>query len=172
MSDATQPKPTSHKLANAALVLSIIPCTAIIGLALGIVALLRLNKRPGARGKGVAIAAIVIPLVMGPLTLAIAIPNYVRFGCRAKGAEARVNLKSLQASQMRHRMEKATFATDLATIGFSTGGDGVVRYDYRVLEANADKFVAEAVAKEPMLKDDRWTIDQDGEPVHVLDGCR
>jgi hypothetical protein len=41
-----------------------------------------------------------------------------------------------------------------------------------VLEASADKFVAEAIAKEPTLRDDRWTIDQDGEPVHVVDGCR
>jgi hypothetical protein len=170
MSDAPQPK--TNKLATAALVLAIIPCTAVIGLVLGIVALVRASKSPGSQGKGVAIAAIVIPLVMGPITLGIAVPNFIRFGCRSKGAEAKVNLKSLQASEMRHRMEKGVFAADLATIGFSTSGSAVVRYEYRVLEASADKFVAEAIAKEPTLKDDRWTIDQDGEPVHVVDGCR
>ncbi len=176
MSEAQPATPStpvkSSKLANVALFLSILPCTAIIGLALGIVALLRISKTPGARGKGAAIAAIVIPLVMGPITLGIAIPNFVRFGCRAKGAEAKVNLKSLQASEMRHRMEKGAFANDLAAIGFSTGGSAIVRYEYRVLEAGADKFLAEAVAKEPTLKDDRWTIAQDGEPIHVVDGCR
>lgn len=175
MSDAAQPTQTpaeSNKLATAALVLAILPCTALLGLVLGIVALVRANKLPGARGRGAAIAAIIIPLVMGPITLGIAVPNFVRFGCRAKGAEAKVNLKSLQASEMRHRMEKGTFATDLAAIGFSTSGSAVVRYEYRVLEADAEEFLAEATAKDPTLKDDRWTIDQDGEPKHVVDGCR
>lgn len=176
MSDAAQPATTAparkSKLPLAALVLSIIPCTAWLGLILGVIAVLRVSKIPGSPGKVFAIAAIVIPLVMGPLTIAVAWPNYLRFGCRAKTAEARANLKALHASQMSHRLDSNSYSTDLAAIEFTPSDNVVVRYDYRVIEASADKFVAEAVAKDPTIKDDRWTIDQEGEPEHVVDGCR
>lgn len=176
MSDAAQPAPTSatktSKLPVVALVLSIFPCTAWLGLILGVIAVVRVSKIPGSPGKGLALAAIVIPLVMGPLTMAVAWPNYMRFGCRAKAAEARANLKALHASQMSHRLDSNTYSTDLAAIKFTTSDNVVVRYDYRVIEASADRFVAEAVAKDATLKDDRWTIDEAGEPRHVVDGCR
>lgn len=173
MNDVTQPTQSkSSKLPVAALLLSILPCTAIIGLILGIVALVRIGKNPAALGgKGIAIAAVAIPLVMGPITAAIAIPNFVRFGCRSKQSEAKVTLKALHASELRHQSEKGAFTADLAAMSFAPGGV-TVRYDYRVVKADAASYQAEAVAREPALSGDKWVVDERGDPQNVVDGCR
>ena len=85
-------------LAIVALIFAIIPCTWIIGLVLGIIALIRISDRPYAlKGRGLALGAIVLPAVWFVLGIvaAIAIPNFLRFQQRAKQSEAKVNLRAI-----------------------------------------------------------------------------
>lgn len=115
-----EPAPHTTKtsgLAIAALVLSLlfcIPLAPLIGLVLGIVALMQIDKSKGAlTGKGMAIGAIVVSLFTGVAAIgmmaAIAIPNFVRFQARAKEAEARVSLMQLRTATMAHVVEQGTF---------------------------------------------------------------
>lgn len=109
--------PKTSGLAIAALVLSLlfcIPLAPLIGLVLGIVALMQIDKSKGAlTGKGMAIGAIVVSLFTGVVAIgmmaAIAIPNFMRFQARAKEAEARVSLMQLKTATMAHVSEQRSF---------------------------------------------------------------
>jgi type II secretory pathway pseudopilin PulG len=109
--------PKTSGLAIAALVLSLlfcIPLAPLIGLVLGIVALMQIDKSKGAlTGKGMAIGAIVVSLftivaAIG-MMVAIAIPNFARYQARAKEAEARVSLMQLKTATMSHVAEHRRF---------------------------------------------------------------
>lgn len=108
MNDA-QPKTSS--LAIVALV-CIFLC-APLAVVLGIIALVKINDSKGQlTGKGLAIAAIVAPVAMVPvmgILAAIAIPNFIRYQLRSKGAEAKVVLRSLTSTQLSHYEEKGYF---------------------------------------------------------------
>lgn len=81
-----------------------------IGLVLGVVALVKIGNAKGALGgRGLAIAAVVISGLMGPMVIgilaAIAIPNFVRYQNRAKSSEARMNLSRINSAQEMRKME-------------------------------------------------------------------
>ncbi len=85
-------------LATFSLVFSIL-CFPI-GLLLGVLAMVKINKSNGALGgTGLAIAAIVISIVGAGCMAAIAIPNITKFQCRAKQSDAKANLKALYVAQ-------------------------------------------------------------------------
>jgi type II secretory pathway pseudopilin PulG len=109
--------PRTSGLAIAALVLSLlfcVPMAPLLGLVLGIVALMQIDKSKGAlTGKGMAIGAIVVSLftivaAIG-MMVAIAIPNFARYQARAKEAEARVSLMQLKTATMSHVAEHRSF---------------------------------------------------------------
>src|ERR1043165_1121016 len=92
----------SYSLPIVALVLSIVGLclcpTAIVGFILGLIAFLRINREPHLPGKGLAIAAMVIPFGLVPIIgiqAAIAIPNFIKFQARSKQSECKSNLKGL-----------------------------------------------------------------------------
>lgn len=74
-----------------------------VGLVLGIVALVKIKDSQGQlQGKGLAIAAIALSGLAVPMMgmlAAIAIPNFVRYQTRAKGAEGRMVLMQLVSAQ-------------------------------------------------------------------------
>src|ERR1043165_5718368 len=100
--------PRTSGLAVAALILgilgSILPCPfGLISIGLGIAALVKIGKTPGLGGRGMAIAGIVLPIVVGSIVgilAAIAIPTFISFQSRAKQAECKSNLKSAFTAQM------------------------------------------------------------------------
>lgn len=167
-------KPPVSTLAVVALVCSVLCWGVFLGLILGIIALVRINKRAGALGgKTLAILAIVINLALiptcGGIYAAIAIPNFIKYQCRAKQSEARANLRALAVAEEMFKAERGTYAPDLAALGFKPQGDRL-RYDYVVVAATADEFRAEARGKEDMAGD-TWVITRGGDPQAAQDRC-
>jgi type IV pilus assembly protein PilA len=107
----TQPEKTST-LAVVALVFSVL--CAPIGLVLGIIALIRIGNSKGELGgKGVAIAAVIVPLAFVPIVgvlTAIAIPNFIRYQIRSKATEARLLLGAICTSEEAFRADTGQYA--------------------------------------------------------------
>ena len=103
------------------IVLALIPiCVNVIGVVLGIVALVQISKQPRRyRGRGLAIAAIVVGslwLVLG-LLAAIAIPNFQNFAAKAKQSEAKVLLMQVRRAQTDYYGRNGTYATTFEQLG-------------------------------------------------------
>jgi hypothetical protein len=110
-------------LAIVALVLSVVgvcgPCLGIVGIVLGIIAVVRINKTPGLGGKGLAIAAIVLPLVSIPLQVAIAIPNFLKFQARSKQGECKANLKALYTIEQWYFQQNERYSSQVEDLHFA-----------------------------------------------------
>lgn len=116
----------SSGLATAALVLGIIGLClwplGLVGLVLGIVALVQMGKDPTLGGRGMAIAGIVLPLVAIPIMgimAAIAIPNFIRFQARAKQAECRSNLKAVYVAEKAYYAENNGYVISPEKVSFN-----------------------------------------------------
>jgi hypothetical protein len=107
----------TSKLAIGSLVASLIIClpglNMIVGVALGIAALVKISNHPRElKGQGLAIAGIVLSvasLFFGGIMAAIAIPNFIKFQERAKNSEARANLRSLGTAERSYHAEHQAF---------------------------------------------------------------
>jgi type IV pilus assembly protein PilA len=120
MTPREQQAPQSYPLPIIALVLSVLGVclcvTAPIGFILGLVALLRISKEPHLPGKGLAIAAMVVPFGLIPvigIQAAIAIPNFIKFQARSKQSECKVNLKALYNTAQVVQMDTGKWPTTL-----------------------------------------------------------
>ncbi len=172
--DQRPSKPPTSTLAIVALVVSFLCWPVFLGLILGIVALVRINGSQGKLGgKTLAIIAIVLNLGLiptcGGMMAAIAIPNFIKFQCRAKQSEAKANLKALYVAEELHRGEKDTYTTDLATLEFRPQGERI-RYDYVVVEAGRTGFRAEARGKGDMAGD-LWIMTNANDLQNVESKC-
>lgn len=136
MQTAQRPPQKPYSLPTVALVFSLLGlCTCIgslIGPILGIIALLRISREPGLAGRGLAIAAIVTPLILLPVQAAIAIPNFIRFQARSKQSECKANLRALATAQRQYREAKGQYATGLEELGFTVPRGN--RYAYLLSE--------------------------------------
>jgi type IV pilus assembly protein PilA len=105
----------------------------------------------------------------------IAVPNFVRFGCRAKQSEAKSGLKQFQAAQAAYHSEHDRYANDPAVDGgFVWPSTSRPRYRHGVAVAGVSgsaAYTAWAVATDEGIRGDLWTLDARGELVHVVDGC-
>jgi type IV pilus assembly protein PilA len=120
----------SYAVPIVALIMSIVGVclfpTLLVGIILGIVALVRISREPQLPGKGMAIAAIVIPFAATPVVVAvigiyaaIAIPNFVRFQARSKQAECKSNLRAMYTAQKSYFAEKNKYAKTFTELGFT-----------------------------------------------------
>ncbi|MBS2027771.1 MAG: DUF4190 domain-containing protein [Deltaproteobacteria bacterium] len=116
------PKLKTSGLAIAALVFAIIPGCQLVGLILGVIALVQIGNRPNELGgKGIAIAALVVPWVMIFFTgifAAIAIPNFIRYESRAKQSEAKTNLRMIYIAEQSYEAEHNKPAENFADLDF------------------------------------------------------
>jgi type IV pilus assembly protein PilA len=96
--------------------------TAPAGLILGIVAVVRIHREPGLPGRGLAVAAILVAVLLAPMgagvVAAIAVPNYLRFQARAKQAECTLNLRALWAKEVAFRVPNGHWASRFSEVGF------------------------------------------------------
>ena len=113
MSNRTQQKPNS--LAIAALVLSLLMCIPLfplLGIILGVVALVRTGKDPELSGRGLSIAAIAVgvPGIVMSLGVmaAVAIPAFIGYIRRAKTSEAEERISAMYRSAVRYATTERT----------------------------------------------------------------
>lgn len=170
---AVQKAPTST-LAIVALITSLLCWPFFLGLILGIISLVRINKSNGALGgKTLAIIAIVMNLALiptcGGIYAAIAIPNFIKYQCLSKQSEAKSNLKALFVAEEMYRTDKDGYSQDLATLEFTPQGQ-TLRYDYAVVAASKEAFRAEARGKGDMAGD-VWAITNANDLQNVRSKC-
>lgn len=167
-------KPPTSTLAIVSLITSFFCWPFFLGLILGIVSLVRINKSEGKLGgKTLAIIAIVLNLCLiptcGGIYAAIAIPNFIMYQCRSKQSEARNNLAALFAREELYRGDKDGYTQDLAALEFKPMGQ-VIRYDYVVVQASREAFRAEARGKGDMAGD-VWAITNANDVQNVDNKC-
>lgn len=163
--------PKTSLLAVFALIFSVL-CFPL-GLLLGVLAIVKINNSNGQLGgKGIAIASIVISaLIMVPgigCTAAIAIPNFVKFQCRSKQAEAKTNLRMLHIAEQSYFAEHDRFAKDISDLPDLHLMPG--RYEYSIT-ATDDRFEAKAIAEDSSLHLDTWVIDHENNLRNTKPGC-
>ncbi|MBL8936543.1 MAG: fimbrial protein [Archangium sp.] len=66
---------------------------------------------------GVTVAVLVFCCITGGL-VAIAIPNYLRFGARSKQSEVKMNLKAAFASEAAFFLDQSAYSTSVEAVGF------------------------------------------------------
>lgn len=74
-----------------------LPPLLLVAIVLAVISLVKSNEPAFATRKGLAIAALVVPLAFVPIVgvlAAIAIPNFIKFQSRSKAAECKANLKA------------------------------------------------------------------------------
>ena len=136
---------------------------------------LRRRRRP--------LAAIAVSALIFVGLSAVAVPNFVKFGCRSKQSEAKSNLKALWSAQQSHRAEHGRYSASFTELDFTPKAHRL-RYRYVIGDIDVDagdpakkspfprSFRAWAFSVDPGFDDDVWTIDDDSALVHVQDGCR
>jgi type II secretory pathway pseudopilin PulG len=194
------PNPETPPIAYISLVLSILGlCSggllSILGAILGIVALVKINGSNGRLdGKGLAIGAIVVGVVMTliglfmAMTIAIAIPNFLKFQGKAMQSEAKVQLKMLQQEQMYFNVNTGRFANSFRDLEWTPPPNSHYGYclpdeqiessvhGYIELPPEAAPFVTDYnfvmtavgnIDNDPFL--DIWQVDMNGEFYHLYD---
>ena len=144
-----------------------------LGMILSIVAFVKTNKHPGTDARTLSIVALCANVLVVPMIgilAAIAIPNFVKFQCRSKQSEAKANLRSLAVAEESYFAEKGEYSRDPAAIGFAPTGVKV-RYDYVIVQAGKDAFVAEARGIREGVAGDVWTVDKTRELRNVTNVC-
>ena len=118
----------------------------------------------------------IVVAIIGILA-AIAVPNFVKFQCRAKQTEAKTGLKLLLVAQDSYRAANDTYigGNDAALLldGFVLADKQ--RYDYSILLIDPGHFTGQAFAKPAFaveLSNDRWQTNEVGGLTNTIPGCR
>lgn len=126
--DPYRPPPSVEQsaLPIVALVLAIVgmcvPPLLLVAIVLAIVSLVKSHEPAYAQRKGLAIAALVLPLAAVPIVgilAAIAIPNFIRFQARAKQSECKVNLKAVHVAEKSYFAGHDAYSPRIGDIGFA-----------------------------------------------------
>jgi type IV pilus assembly protein PilA len=117
------------------------------------------------------IELMIVVAIIGILA-AIAVPNFIKFQCRAKQSEAKSNLKALYTAEESFKAEFDTYqnvpainqanATSTTnTIGFTPKGQKL-RYEYTATAASVSAFAGNALAATDAVgpEQDSWQITQ------------
>jgi aldehyde dehydrogenase (NAD+) len=122
-----RPPPSSSEpsaLPIVALVLAIVglrvpPLRGAIVLA--VVSLVKSHEPAYAPRKGLAIAALIVPLAAVPIGVlaAIAIPSFIKYSARSKQSESKMYLKAAFNAEKAYDAEHDTYVTDVEQLGFA-----------------------------------------------------
>ncbi|MFO8012329.1 MAG: DUF4190 domain-containing protein [Phycisphaerae bacterium] len=155
--ETPQAKPPGKGLAVASLVLGILgPCTvglgSVIGIILGIVALVKLSKAGAASGKGLAVAGLVVSglgLLLLPvlaIIVAITMPAVTTARGRAYEAAFMNNLKQLSVATMAYTAERDSRLPPAESWMDELERQGIVSGIDQMTEAPGDPDAGRAVA--------------------------
>ncbi len=111
--------------------------------------------------KGFTLIELMIVVAIIGILAAIAVPNFLKFQCRAKQSEAKANLKSIFVAQESWRAEEDQYGATLVIIGWQPKGEAAkIRYGYATTGGANFTATATGNAVDPELTGDIWTIDQ------------
>jgi type IV pilus assembly protein PilA len=127
------------------------------------------------------IELMIVVAIIGILA-AIAVPNFIKFQCRAKQSEAKSNLGALYTQEESYKAENDTYillgavisnSTQTNPVGFQPKG-GKIRYEYATASASSIAFVGTATRAPTFsseLEDDAWNVNQNKTFVNGSNGC-
>jgi len=117
-----------------------------------------LRKLRGNNSKGFTLIELMIVVAIIGILAAIAIPNFLKYQCKAKQSEAKTNLGSIRVAQEAYFAEFDTYHAGTDLIGFAVKGSQ--KYDYGVNPGNTTGFTATATAQggSGNILGDVWTM--------------
>jgi hypothetical protein len=89
--------------------------------------------------------------------------------CHYRQQRAKDNLNALNSAEATFREKNGKFAASLVELGFTAPEPE--DYDLKIDSANATTYKATATGK-GAATGDAWTVDQLGNPVVSIDGCK
>jgi len=126
----------------------------------------KLNKKRGQRGFTLIELMIVVAIV--GILAAIAIPNFLRYQCKARQSEAKSLLGAIRTNQEAYYAEYDTYTTSLASAGFATKGDA--KYSYT--STGGTTYTATATGKSGTgVAGDAWTMTSGGTLTNTANAC-
>ena len=110
----------------------------------------------------------IVVAIIGVLA-GIAIPNFMNYVCKSRQIEAKKNLSTLRSCEEAYKAVYDTYSTDLNRIGFSFVN--ISKYSYTFINTiDSKNFTAQAEATID-TKNDKWTIDQNGNLTNTANAC-
>jgi type IV pilus assembly protein PilA len=120
--------------------------------------------------KGFTLIELMIVVAIIGILAAIAIPNFMSYQCKASQAEARTALGAIRTQQEAYLALWDTYTTNLSKLGFEMKGKQ--KYDNPdVTSADATSFTATITGNTGRVKDDVWTVTQDGDIDNTTPKC-
>ena len=115
-----------------------------------------LRKLRGNNSKGFTLIELMIVVAIIGILAAIAIPNFLKYQCKAKQSEAKANLGSIRVAQEAYYAEYDKYIDGVTGYGFAV--KGTQRYTYNVTGATTAGFTATATATPANMANDAWTL--------------
>jgi prepilin-type N-terminal cleavage/methylation domain-containing protein len=123
------------------------------------------------------IELMIVVAIIGILA-SIAVPNFVKFSCRAKQTEAKTGLKVLMVAQDSYRAVNDTYIGDpSASTMLDRMLNGKQRYDYSIVLHTPASYTAQALPKPGTiyvveLNNDTWLMNESGILNNTTPGCQ
>jgi type IV pilus assembly protein PilA len=114
-----------------------------------------LNKKNG--NKGFTLIELLVVIIIVGVLAAIALPSFLNQIGKARGSEAKSNMGTINRAQQAHRLERRTFAGDIANLDAQITGKF---YGYALANASADAANAVATTTQGELKTYSGRVEQ------------